>query len=165
MSVEDNKLNESVEAALAKTRTQDSGMPEGCIADESLEPCGIVIVGASGDLTVRKLVPALFNLYLNDGLPDPFLIVGCSRTKMSDQDFRNKMEKGLDAAGKLKDVVVFHAGTAEENGKIVATGGRVLNVTALGKTAKAAQKRAYQAVDLIDWPEGFCRRDIGWRAV
>ncbi len=101
MSVEDNKLNESVEAALAKTRTQDSGMPEGCIADESLEPCGIVIVGASGDLTVRKLVPALFNLYLNDGLPDPFLIVGCSRTKMSDQDFRNKMEKGLDAAGKL----------------------------------------------------------------
>jgi len=73
--------------------------------------------------------------------------------------------KGLDKAGKLKDVVVFHAGTAEENGKIVATGGRVLNVTALGKSVKAAQKRAYQAVDLIDWPGGFCRRDIGWRAV
>ena len=72
--------------------------------------------------------------------------------------------KGLDAAGRLKDVVVFHAGTAEEDGKIVAAGGRVLNVTALGKSVKAAQKRAYQAVDLIDWPEGFCRRDIGWRA-
>ena len=73
--------------------------------------------------------------------------------------------KGLDAAGRLKDVVVFHAGTAEEDGKIVAAGGRVLNVTALGKSVKAAQKRAYQAVDLIDWPEGFCRRDIGWRAI
>jgi phosphoribosylamine--glycine ligase len=73
--------------------------------------------------------------------------------------------KGLDAAGRLKDVVVFHAGTAEEDGKIVAAGGRVLNVTALGKSVKAAQKKAYQAVDLIDWPEGFCRRDIGWRAI
>jgi glucose-6-phosphate 1-dehydrogenase len=101
MSVGDSKLNESVEAALAEIKTQDSGMPKGCIVDESLDPCAIVIVGASGDLTARKLVPALFNLYLNDGLPDPFLIVGCSRTKMSDQNFRNKMEKGLDAAGKL----------------------------------------------------------------
>ena len=73
--------------------------------------------------------------------------------------------KGLDAAGRLKDVVVFHAGTAEEDGKIVAAGGRVLNVTALGNSVKATQKRAYQAVDLIDWPEGFCRRDIGWRAI
>ena len=73
--------------------------------------------------------------------------------------------KGLDAAGRRKDVVVFHAGTAKEDGKIVAAGGRVLNVTALGKSVKAAQKRAYQAVDLIDWPEGFCRRDIGWRAI
>ncbi len=73
--------------------------------------------------------------------------------------------KGLDKAGKLKDVVVFHAGTAEEDGNIVASGGRVLGVTALGKSVKAAQKRAYQAVDLIDWPEGFCRSDIGWRAV
>ena len=101
MSIGDSKLNESVEAALAEMKTQNSEMPEGCIVDESLEPCAIVIVGASGDLTARKLVPALFNLYLNDGLPDPFIIVGCSRTKMSDQDFRNKMARGLDAAGKL----------------------------------------------------------------
>jgi phosphoribosylamine--glycine ligase len=72
--------------------------------------------------------------------------------------------KGLDKAGALKDVMVFHAGTAEEGGNIVAAGGRVLNVTALGKTVKAAKKRAYEAVDLIDWPEGFCRSDIGWRA-
>jgi glucose-6-phosphate 1-dehydrogenase len=101
MSVRDNTLNESVGAVLAEIKTQDSGMPKGCIVDESLEPCAIVIVGASGDLTVRKLVPALFNLYLNDGLPEPFFIVGCSRTKMSDQGFRNKMEKGLGETGQL----------------------------------------------------------------
>lgn len=73
--------------------------------------------------------------------------------------------KGLDKAGKLKDVVVFHAGTTEDDGKILANGGRVLNVTALGKTVKSAQKRAYQGVAAIDWPQGFCRSDIGWRAV
>ena len=73
--------------------------------------------------------------------------------------------KGLDKAGKPKDVVVFHAGTREEDGRILANGGRVLNVTALGPTVKSAQKRAYKAVGLIDWPEGFCRSDIGWRAI
>ena len=73
--------------------------------------------------------------------------------------------KGLDKAGKLKDVVIFHAGTRKEDGRIMANGGRVLNVTALGPTVKSAQKRAYKAVDLIDWPEGFCRTDIGWRAI
>jgi phosphoribosylamine---glycine ligase len=60
---------------------------------------------------------------------------------------------------------VFHAGTALRDTQLVANGGRVLNVTALGKTAAEAQAKAYSAVDLIDWPEGFCRRDIGWRAV
>jgi phosphoribosylamine--glycine ligase len=62
-------------------------------------------------------------------------------------------------------VHIFHAATERENGKLVATGGRVLNVTALGSTVAQARARAYQAVDLIDWPDGFCRRDIGWRAV
>lgn len=60
---------------------------------------------------------------------------------------------------------VFQAGTAEAGGKLVANGGRVLAVTACGKTIKAAQKGAYSAVDLIDFPSGFCRRDIGWRAL
>ncbi len=72
---------------------------------------------------------------------------------------------GLEAADALKDVTVFHAGTAADDGRILATGGRVLGVTALAKTVEAAQKRAYEAVDLIDWPEGFCRSDIGWRAI
>lgn len=61
--------------------------------------------------------------------------------------------------------MVFHAGTAEKDGNIVAVGGRVLNVTARGKTLAEAQQRAYAMVDGIDWPEGFFRRDIGWRAL
>ena len=64
-----------------------------------------------------------------------------------------------------KDVKIFHAGTVEKDGKIVANGGRVLGVTALGNTIQEAQEHAYQAVDQIEWPEGFCRRDIGWRAI
>jgi phosphoribosylamine---glycine ligase len=62
-------------------------------------------------------------------------------------------------------VEVFHAGTALDGEFIVANGGRVLNVTALGKTVRDAQMKSYEAVDKIDWPEGFCRRDIGWRAI
>ncbi len=72
---------------------------------------------------------------------------------------------GLEAAGAEPDVEIFHAGTAREGDKIIAAGGRVLNVTALGGSVAEAQARAYRAVDKIDWPEGFCRRDIGWRAV
>lgn len=74
--------------------------------------------------------------------------------------------RGFEDAGALDDVVVFHAGTGrDEQGHLIATGGRVLGVTAIGATVADAQRRAYEAVDRIDWPEGFCRRDIGWRAV
>ena len=73
--------------------------------------------------------------------------------------------RGLYEASRLNDVQVFHAGTARQGGKIVAAGGRVLSITATGPTVAEAQKRAYAAVDLIDWPQGFCRRDIGWRAI
>jgi phosphoribosylamine--glycine ligase len=72
---------------------------------------------------------------------------------------------GIDKAEEIEGVTVFHAGTAQKDGNIVATGGRVLNVTARAKTIAEAQKKAYEAVDKINWPEGFCRRDIGWRAV
>ncbi|WP_243372908.1 phosphoribosylamine--glycine ligase [Microvirga solisilvae] len=73
--------------------------------------------------------------------------------------------RGFDKAEALDDVIVFHAGTKQDGDKIVANGGRVLNVTALGRTIADAQAKAYEAVSKIDWPEGFCRRDIGWRAV
>jgi len=71
---------------------------------------------------------------------------------------------GLDQASG-EGVEVFHAGTALKDGALVANGGRVLNVTATGASISDAQRRAYAAVDRIDWPQGFCRRDIGWRAV
>jgi len=73
--------------------------------------------------------------------------------------------RGLDAAGTLEDVEVFHAGTKEEAGQITANGGRVLGICGMGKSVAEAQQRAYAAVDKVDWPEGFCRRDIGHLAV
>lgn len=71
---------------------------------------------------------------------------------------------GLDSA-EADGVRIFHAGTAERDGQLVAVGGRVLNVTGTGDTVRAAQAAAYAAVDKIDFPSGFCRRDIGWREV
>lgn len=71
---------------------------------------------------------------------------------------------GIDAA-EAGGARVFHAGTAEKDGQLVANGGRVLNVTATGATVGEAQAAAYRAVDAIDFPSGFCRRDIGWREV
>ena len=72
---------------------------------------------------------------------------------------------GLDAASAVDGVEIFHAGTTRDGPRILANGGRVLNVTARAKTVQQAQALAYQAVDRIQWPEGFCRRDIGWRAI
>jgi phosphoribosylamine--glycine ligase len=73
--------------------------------------------------------------------------------------------EGLDEAAKVKGVQVFNAGTRQEGGRIVANGGRVLSVSARGRSVAEAQARAYAAVDKIRWSDGFCRRDIGWRAV
>jgi len=73
--------------------------------------------------------------------------------------------KGVTEAEALDHVLVFHAGTTQEGERLLAKGGRVLAVTASAPTIEEAQRRAYAAVDRIDWPEGFCRRDIGGRAV
>ncbi|MEO1331685.1 MAG: phosphoribosylglycinamide synthetase C domain-containing protein, partial [Pseudomonadota bacterium] len=72
---------------------------------------------------------------------------------------------GLDGAASVDGVTVFHAGTKQEDGAVVSNGGRVLNVTAAGPDLSEARRRAYAAVDAIDWPGGICRRDIGWRAL
>jgi phosphoribosylamine---glycine ligase len=73
--------------------------------------------------------------------------------------------KGLDAAAAVDGVTIFHAGTVAKGAQVLANGGRVLNVTAIGRTVAEAQWRAYAAIDQLDWPGGFCRRDIGWRAI
>jgi len=72
---------------------------------------------------------------------------------------------GIEAAEKVAGVKVFHAGTELRNGRTLAIGGRVLGVTATGSSIEVAQKRAYEAIERIDWPDGFNRTDIGWRAI
>jgi phosphoribosylamine--glycine ligase len=78
---------------------------------------------------------------------------------------KNTVIGGLDKAAKVDGVTVLHAGTALKDGHVVATGGRVLGITAKGKSVAEARERAYKAVDALDWPGGFCRRDIAWRAL
>ncbi len=73
--------------------------------------------------------------------------------------------KGLAEAAKVEGVEIFQAGTRLEGGRLLADGGRVLNVAARGATVGEAQARAYRAIGKIDWPGGFCRKDIGWRAI
>jgi phosphoribosylamine--glycine ligase len=91
---------------------------------------------------------------------------------MAANGYPDAYEKGseirnLEAASKVEGVQIFHAGTrfAPEGKRVLANGGRVLNITAMAPTVEEARSRAYRAVDLIDWPQGFCRRDIAWRAV
>jgi len=78
---------------------------------------------------------------------------------------RGTVIEGLDEAAAVEGVQIFHAGTKAEGDRILANGGRVLNISATGKTVREAQARAYAALTRIRWPEGFYRRDIGWRAV
>ncbi|MDB5585798.1 MAG: purD [Devosia sp.] len=109
---------------------------------------------ATGDLKGRKAVWkdqfALTVILATKGYPGPY--ANGSEIRGAD---------GLDNS----DLQVFHAGTRREGARLLAHGGRVLNVTALGADVQEAQNRAYDAVDKIDWPEGFCRRDIGWREI
>ncbi|HYI28165.1 MAG TPA: phosphoribosylamine--glycine ligase, partial [Bradyrhizobium sp.] len=120
---------------------------------------------------MSDIVPALFAVC--DGqlkhfdlrwFPDPALTVVMAAKGYPGNYAKGTRIEGLDDAARVEGVEIFHAGTREEGGRIRASGGRVLNVCALGKTVAEAQARAYEAVDRIKWPEGFCRRDIGLRA-
>jgi len=73
--------------------------------------------------------------------------------------------RGLEAARAVEGVEIFHAGTARDGERLLSIGGRVLNVAARGRTVAEARESAYAAIAKIDWPEGFCRSDIGWRAL
>jgi phosphoribosylamine--glycine ligase len=121
---------------------------------------------------MSDLVPAL--LASRDGqlksfdlrwYPDPALTVVMAAEGYPGHYERGSVIEGLDEAAKVEGVEIFHAGTKAENGRILANGGRVLNVSAIGKTVREAQSRAYEAIACIRWPEGFYRHDIGWRAV
>jgi len=97
--------------------------------------------------------------------PDPAVTVVMAAKGYPGDYARGSRIEGLDDAAKIEGVEIFHAGTVAKDGAILANGGRVLNICASGKTVTEAQHRAYQAVDRINWPDGFCRRDIAWQAV
>ena len=78
---------------------------------------------------------------------------------------RGTIIRGIEQAKRVPGVTVLHAGTKTRGDALVADGGRVLTITATGESVAKARERAYSAIDRIDWPEGFCRRDIGWRAL
>jgi len=93
------------------------------------------------------------------------LVVVMAAKGYPDAYVKNTQIANLAAANETPNVIVLHAGTKKEGGEILSTGGRVLGVTATGQTVTDAQKNAYAAINKINWPEGFCRSDIGWRAI
>ena len=117
----------------------------------------VLLAAAKGELASAPAVewderPAVTVVYAAQGYPD--------------EPLTGSVIRGLGEANAVEDVVVFHAGTRQdEDGTLRAAGGRVLNVTATGATLQDAVAKAYTAVNQIDWPGGFCRRDIAWRAL
>jgi phosphoribosylamine--glycine ligase len=117
----------------------------------------LLLAAANHDVTKAPTIewdprPAVTVVYAANGYPD--------------EPLTGSVIRGLDDARRIEGVEIFHAGTRrDDEGLLRAAGGRVLNITAIGETLKDAVTRAYAAVDLIDWPGGFCRRDIGWRAL
>ncbi|MGB0085511.1 MAG: phosphoribosylamine--glycine ligase [Rhodomicrobiaceae bacterium] len=129
--------------------------------------CQVLMLRLKSDLLAALLATA-------DGVLDRFDLRWRDETAltvvMAAQGYPGEYEKGseikgIDEASQVEGVTIFHAGTRRDGGRILADGGRVLNVTALGRTVSEARDRAYAAIAKIDWPGGFCRRDIGWRAI
>jgi phosphoribosylamine--glycine ligase len=129
--------------------------------------CQVLMLRLKSDL-----LPAL--IAARDGVLDTFDLRWRSDTAitvvMAAKGYPGAYEKGtpirgLDEASAVEGVEIFHAGTTAREGQILANGGRVLNVSAVGKDVREARARAYEAIARIDWPGGFCRSDIGWRAI
>jgi phosphoribosylamine--glycine ligase len=117
----------------------------------------VLLAAAKGELASAPALewdarPAVTVVYAAQGYPD--------------EPLKGSVIRGVVQANAVEDVVVFHAGTRiDQDGLLRADGGRVLNITATGATLKDAVSRAYEAVNRIDWPGGFCRTDIAWRAL
>ncbi len=137
--------------------------------------CQVLMAGLAGDIVPAILASATGGLKGNEAAFESLFelerfrptatVVMAAKGYPGSYD-KGSVIRGLKDAGKIDGVTVFHAGTdAGPDGVIVAKGGRVLNVTASGDSLREAVDRAYAAIDVIDWPEGFCRRDIGWRAL
>ncbi len=126
--------------------------------------CQVLMMRYTGDLAALMLAVATGKLAQTGGpefIPDAALTV-----VMAAKGYPGTPEKGgAIGFGDVGSAKIFHAGTAEKDGQLIAHGGRVLNITAIGPTVTAAQAQAYAAVNEVDFPSGFCRRDIGWREV
>jgi phosphoribosylamine--glycine ligase len=130
--------------------------------------CQVLMLRFEGDLVELLLACAqdrLGTLPAPRFAPQPALTVVMAAQGYPDTPLKGGRIDGLEAA-EADGALVFHAGTARDAaGNLVANGGRVLNVTARGESVRDAQARAYAALDRIDFPQGFCRRDIGWREI
>jgi phosphoribosylamine--glycine ligase len=181
--IEARVMREIVEPTLAGMRARGTPFVGVLYAGLMLTPGGPKLIEYNvrfGDPECQVLMPRLESDILaamrdaSDGALDTLSLRWSPKTALTvvlaARGYPGVVEKGseirgIDAAEAIPGARVFHAGTREEHGRLTANGGRVLNVTALGSTVAEAQERAYAAVNRIDWPEGFCRRDIGWRAV
>jgi len=115
------------------------------------------------DASARGTLASLPEIRWN---PEPVINVVMAANGYPGSYEKGSVIRGVDTANAMDGVRVFEAGTARNAaGERTAAGGRVLNITASGDTLHYAVDRAYAAIDRIDWPEGFCRRDIGWRAL
>jgi len=129
--------------------------------------CQVLMMRMRSDLVPALLATCdcLLDAFDLRWFDDPALTVVMATRGYPGDYPRGSVIAGLDDAAKVDGVEIFHAGTRAEGDRILANGGRVLNVSAVGKTVAEAQARAYAAIDKINWPEGFYRRDIGYLAV
>ena len=126
--------------------------------------CQVLMMRYQGDLAQLMLATATGTL--SDAPAPVFADQTALTVVMAANGYPGTPEKGGSIViGDVGDAKVFHAGTAMVDGQLLANGGRVLNVTALGRNASEAQRNAYAAINAIDFPSGFCRSDIGWREV
>ncbi|ANK81251.1 MAG: phosphoribosylamine--glycine ligase [Rhizobiales bacterium NRL2] len=129
--------------------------------------CQVLMARMKSDLLLAILatVDGVLDKFDLRWIDDPALVVVMAANGYPGDVKKGGEIRGLADAWAVDGVTVFHAGTKRDGDRFLASGGRVLGITATGPTVTEAQARAYRAVDLIDWPDGFCRRDIGWRAV
>jgi phosphoribosylamine---glycine ligase len=126
--------------------------------------CQVLMMRYTGDLAALMLAVAAGKLAQAEN--PAFMDRTALTVVMAATGYPGTPEKGgAISIGDVGDAKIFHAGTAMKDGRLVANGGRVLNVTALGTNTSEAQAKAYAAIRSIDFPSGFCRRDIGWREV
>jgi phosphoribosylamine--glycine ligase len=126
--------------------------------------CQVLMTRFEGDLAALLL--AIADGQLAEAEAPEFSDDSALTIVMAAKGYPGTLEKGgAIHLPETPEAMIFHAGTAMKDGVLVANGGRVLNVTARGETVTQAQARAYAAVDAVDFPSGFCRRDIGWREV